>query len=111
MLPKRLRLRGKKQFNLVYRQGLTRANDLIIMKALPNNLEISRFGFIVSKKLGKAVERNKLKRRLREIVRSLPVKEGWDIIFIPKKEAINSEFLLIKEKSIDLLSKGKLLKT
>lgn len=110
MLPKELRLKGKKQFDLIYSQGLTRANELIVLKALPNGLEVSRFGFAVGMRLGKAVERNKLKRRLREIVRSLPIKEGWDIIFIPKKGAIGAEFPLLKEKSIDLLSRGKLLK-
>jgi ribonuclease P protein component len=103
------RLRGKKRFSQVYSQGFTRSNSLLVIKALPNGLETTRFGFAVSKKLGKAVERNKVKRRMREGVHHLPIKGGWDIIFIAKREALTTNFLQLKEGIADLLSRAFLL--
>ena len=63
------------------------ACQFIFLKILKNNLNDSRFGFIVSNKISKkAVERNKIKRRLRDIVRrSLSeTKSGYDIIIEAK---------------------------
>ena len=77
-------LTGKIQFNLVYAEGRSWAGKEIVIRALPNKLGSSRFGFVVSRRIGKAVVRNRVKRLLREIVRHTPVKPGWDIIFIAR---------------------------
>lgn len=56
--------------------------------------EVSRFGFTVPKALGKAVKRNRIKRRMREAVRSqmdgLP--EQWAIVFNPRRAVFDAPF-------------------
>lgn len=54
----------------------------------------SRVGYCVSKKLGKAVVRNKVRRRLRELMRGLEAEVGphWDLVILAKKSAVMSSF-------------------
>ena len=71
MLPKKNRLQKKKDFEKVFAQGKGFRQDLLFLKAVKNDSETLRFGLVVSKKISKsAVKRNKVKRRLREIIRS-----------------------------------------
>ena len=61
---------------------------------LPGEPVPSRFGFTVPKALGKAVQRNRLRRRMREAVRSqfdrLPA--NWAIVFNPRRSALEASF-------------------
>jgi len=85
-------LTRKAQFQAVYAGGKTWADRRIVLKVLPNELELSRYGFTVSKRVGKAVVRNRVKRRLREIVRATGLKPGWDFIVIARAPAAEAEF-------------------
>lgn len=85
-------LTRKKQFELVYNEGKTWAGKEIVVKALPNGLDLSRYGFTVSRHVGKAVVRNRVKRLLREIVRQTPLQTGWDIIFIARVAAAEADY-------------------
>ncbi|OGZ17816.1 MAG: ribonuclease P protein component [Candidatus Nealsonbacteria bacterium RBG_13_36_15] len=85
MLPAKNRLSKKKDFQRVFKKGRGTKEDLLIFKWAPNNLQVSRFGFAVSKKVSKkAVLRNKIKRKLREKIRKeLPLlKKGIDGVVI-----------------------------
>lgn len=90
------------QFNTVYNGGKSWARKEIALRALPNALGTSRFGFVVSRRLGKAVVRNRVKRRLREIARQTPVQPGWDIIFIARVPAAGADYKNL-EKSVRML--------
>ncbi len=104
-----LRLRKNSQFAAVYRQGRSRSNRWVVMRALPNGLALSRFGFAVGRRLGKAVVRNLVRRRLREALRLLPVKPGWDVVFIARSEAVEADFWRLRAAAAGLLQRARLL--
>jgi ribonuclease P protein component len=85
-------LTKRAQFDLVFDKGRSWAGKEVVIRALPNGLEISRYGFTVSKRVGNAVTRNRIKRRLREILRQTPPKTGWDIIFIARNRAATADY-------------------
>ncbi|PIP49205.1 MAG: ribonuclease P protein component [Chloroflexi bacterium CG23_combo_of_CG06-09_8_20_14_all_45_10] len=102
-------LTKRAQYALVYQQGRTYIDSLIVMKALPNGLNLSRYGFSVTKKVGKAVQRNRLKRLLREITRLQLVKPGWDIVFIVRREAVAADYHQLGKTVTMLLAQAQLL--
>lgn len=105
------RLTKPQQYASVYSKGSSRASSLLVMRALSNGLTLSRYGLSVSKRVGKAVTRNRLKRLLREILRIMPLKTGWDIVFIVRPAAANTDYASLKRTVEDLLSRVDLLET
>lgn len=108
---KEQRLTKPQQYASVYRQGISGASNLLVMRALPNGLTLSRFGFSVSKRVGTAVTRNRAKRLLREITRLMPVKPAWDIVFIVRPAAANADFAALKTTVEKLLTQAGLLQS
>ncbi len=96
------------QYAAVYNQGSSWVNKIVVLKALPNNLEISRYGFSVSNRVGGAVIRNRVKRRLREIIRQVNLNSGWDLIIIARPAAAGKEFKELKNSLDNLLIKANL---
>jgi len=99
------------QYALVYSKGNSWASNLVVMRALPNGLTLSRCGFSVSKRVGKAVTRNRVKRLLREIVRVMPLKSGWDMVFVLRPAAASADYAHLKRAVAGLLSRAGLLAT
>jgi ribonuclease P protein component len=97
------------QYGLVYEEGRTWAGKVVVMKALPNGLALSRYGFSVSRRVGKAVERNRVKRRLREILRLTQLQPGWDIVFIARPPAAEAAYAVLGGCVRGLLSRAGLL--
>jgi ribonuclease P protein component len=92
-------LKKNSQFSLVYDEGKSWAGKEVVLKALSNGSSSSKFGFVVSRRVGKAVVRNRVKRRLREITRQTPVQPGWDVILIARVPAAETEYRSL-EKSV-----------
>ena len=107
---RQLRLRRRKEFDAVFRQGRTWANELLVLRSLPNQLDHNRYGFVTSKRLGKAVVRNLVRRRLREGVRSLPLRSGWDLVISAKALAARASFQELKTAVAKLLASARILK-
>ncbi len=113
MLPLDNRIRKKKEFDKIFKEGIVSQSDSIIIKILKNDQKKTRFGFIVSKKVSpKATERNKIKRILREQIRiRLPeIKKGFDMVIISKKEALEKNSKEIGREMEKMLVKSKVLK-
>ncbi|MFU8796901.1 MAG: ribonuclease P protein component [Dehalococcoidia bacterium] len=104
-------LHTRAQYTLVYKQGRTWVNSLAVMKAAPNGLCLSRYGFSVTRKVGKAVLRNRLKRLFREILRAQSLKPGWDIVFIVRPQAAGADYRQLNRSVTGLLTRANLLES
>jgi ribonuclease P protein component len=87
--PKSARLRKQPEFDRVYRGDAFAADNVLVIKAVPNDHNTIRLGLSVSKKVGNAVVRNQWKRRIREAFRKQrsELAVGMDIVVRPKKGA------------------------
>lgn len=102
------RLAKRDDFAAVYAEGKTWVDRFMVLKARPNGLELSRFGFVVSKRLGKAVARNHLKRWLREGVKALSPEPGYDLIFIARPRAAQAHYQELEGAMGEVLWRAKL---
>ena len=111
-MKRRYRLRKNVDFQRVRRQGRSVSNRLMVLIVLPNKLNHSRFGFAVSKRIGKAVKRNKIKRQMREAARLLQeqIQEGWDLLFIARLSIREITYQQIEQSVYDLVQEMKLFK-
>lgn len=111
-MDKRYRLRKRKEFNYTYKRGKSLANPCLVLVYRRNGLNITRVGFSVSKKYGKAVARNKIKRRLKEIYREDMdrIKKGYDFIFVVRIGARDADFWRLKNQMANLLRRAAMYK-
>ena len=105
----RLRLTGDKRFDQIHREGRSAANQYLVIRFLPNGLDHNRFGILVGKRIGNAVTRNKVKRRLREALRQAALVAGWDAVFIARKGVEKASFPELVSASDNLLRRSRLL--
>lgn len=103
------RLRSRKDFSAVYRQGRMYGNHLLVVRVRKNDLGVARFGFAVGKAVGGAVVRNRVKRRLREIARALPVRAGVDVVIGARKPASQADFAALRSGLISLAARARVL--
>ena len=85
------RLRRGREFDTAFGQGIAQRGPLLVVRVRPNGLETTRWGFAAGKRTWKhAVDRNRVRRRLREIARSLSVEQGYDVIVVARDGALEA---------------------
>ena len=72
---------------------------------LPGRVRVSRFGISVKKALGGAVVRNRIRRRIREILRRnrTEIPSGWDIVIHPRRSVAQAPFAPLEAELVRLL--------
>jgi len=104
------RLRKGREFDTAYSKGTVVSGPLLVVRVLPNDLEFTRWGFAVGKRLAKhATDRNRTRRRLREIARTLPVRPGYDVIVTARNGCPEAPSARIRLALLNTLEKAGLL--
>lgn len=98
MLKKEFRISRSKDYNNIYRYGKKIPGKYIIMYIMPSYQGINRFGIVTSKKVGNAVVRNRVKRRIRAILEQdlENIKGSHDIVIIGRRHINEAEFDALK---------------
>lgn len=111
-MEKKYRLRKNIEFKRVYNKGKNYWNRNLTLYVKKNGLEETRLGITITKKIGNAVVRNKIKRRVKEIYRlnKHRVKNGYDLIFIPKKNVVDLSYKELERSIIHILRISKILR-
>lgn len=113
-MQKELRLKKNQDFQKVFRNGSSVANRQLVLY-VSRNPEVAHFrlGISISKKIGHAVIRNQIKRKLKEVARLhakyIPI--GVDLILIVRKPTVGLSFEDLSGSFIHLLKRAKLFKT
>lgn len=91
------RLRKGREFDLVYSEGTVIGGPLFVVRFRANASEANRWGFAVGKKMApKAVDRNRVRRQLREAARHLDVATGYDLVVTARPSILNARFASIR---------------
>jgi ribonuclease P protein component len=102
------RLRRPDQFARVRRERKSWAHRLLILNAARNRTGRTRCGFVVGKQIGKAHDRNRAKRRVREAVRLVypRLAAGWDLVFVVRAPVAEASFGALAAAVEDLLRRA-----
>lgn len=106
-MKKPLTLKKNMEFRRVYQRGKSTANRNLVLYYLPNNGTELRMGITVSKKVGKSVVRNLVKRRIRESLRELEplMPQGYDLVWIARASCRETDYKTIKSAVRHLVKK------
>lgn len=101
------KLRNTRQFNHVYKKGKSIVNKHIVMYYVKNTENYNRVGFSVSKKVGKAVVRNRVKRLLKESFRlnEEKIEQGYDIVFVARVRLKDSTYKEVEKAMLHAFRK------
>ena len=90
----RFTLKQNSDFRRLYAKGRSSANRFLVLYCRRNGRGVNRMGYTVSSKLGGAVVRNRVRRRLREIARlNMPeLKTGWDVVVVARSRAVAASY-------------------
>ena len=97
-MDKRCTLKKNSDFRRMYSRAKSVVTPYMVVYCRRNREGVNRLGYTVSTKLGHAVVRNRVRRRLREIYRlnSASLKEGFDIIIVARGRCVGAEYVMME---------------
>ena len=109
-----MKFSGALKLNHIFRRlyaSSGHANSYLVLYARKNRTATNRVGLTVSKKLGCAVVRNRVRRRLREVYRlnELRFAPGWDIVVVARSRCVNADFQKLTDAYLSLAQKAGIL--
>jgi len=110
--PKSRRLTKASEYERVKRDGFTRRGKLLMLNVVAvENSGPCRAGFIASRRIGGAVARNRVRRRLREIVRQQQheLREGFWIVLVARRDAADSSYYALEHEWLRLAKRASIL--
>ena len=109
-LRKSFRVKKEKDFNAIFKEGESVANRRFVIYRLANSQEHFRVGLSVSKKLGNAVMRNQIKRRIRHILinHGNELVDNIDFIVIARKGVENLDYAELEKNLLHVLRSAKI---
>ncbi len=115
MLPPRSRLQRSADIGRVRQHGRRCAHPMAVLfvaRQVDGEAADSRFAFAVGRHIGVAVRRNRVRRRLREIVRLNidQLEPGYDCLFVIRPGAVKADHEALEQAVLQLLSRGGVLK-
>jgi ribonuclease P protein component len=101
-------LRRKADFDALGRRGTARSSRLLVLRSLRTNGPETRVGLSTPRALGGAVQRNRVRRRLRELVRErhASIGPGWDLLLIARPEAATASHAELRAALESLLERS-----
>lgn len=109
MLKQANRLKDRADFMVVRQAGRRWRSDLMTLNVYFRQADApARFGFVVSKEVGKAVVRNRLKRRLRAIIGGwlAQLARGYDVVIVARPRAAEASYAELQSALLDLLRRA-----
>ena len=104
------RLRKGTEFDTAYSKGTVVGSSLFAVRYVQNGLTETRWGFAVGKRIArKAVDRNRAKRRIREVARGLSVAQGVDLIVVARAPSLIATASELSEGLRSVLERARLL--
>jgi len=110
-MQRRYRLRHTTDFQRLRQEGFVQRHPFLVFSYALNQVGHNRYGFIVAKRLGHAVTRNRTRRILREAVRLLhpQLKQGYDIVLIARPAVVGQPFRKVQRIVYELSRRAELL--
>lgn len=104
----RWRLRSREDFQRLRQEGKTFRHPWVNLSIVANEQSHNRYGFITSKQLGGAVQRNRVRRRLRAVMaqRHESLKQGYDVLLIARVGILDQPFGLLQQAVAELLRRA-----
>ncbi len=105
-------LKRKKDFSYVFKKGKGLKEGLLYLKFVPNDLQETRFGIVISQKVSKkAVLRNKIKRRIKSAIKHrLPgIKKGIDAVLVASPGMESKNFQEIENMTDKILKRARII--
>ena len=95
------------QFRRLYRRGKSEAGPFVAVYCQRNGMDINRLGITTGGKLGKAIVRNRIRRRIKEAYRlsGKQMKRGYDIVVVARHRSVKTDYHHIESDLLNCLKK------